>query len=135
MQNLHHQLARLLQLVLLPVPAVLLLLLLLPLLLPGLLSGALGLPLPAAPGPQVLQDGLRLAAIDHLLQPLVLQLVTPEVGLLQAGAVGQRGGQLLQPVVGHIQALEETETAWSAMAAGGPGPAAGRGMAADPLPP
>lgn len=99
MQHLHQQLADGLQLVLLPFPAILFLLLL-PFLLPGLLPGVLALALAAAAGPQVLQDGLGLAAVDHLLQPLVLQLVAPEVGLLQPGAVGQRGGQLRQPVVG-----------------------------------
>lgn len=54
---------------------------------------------------EVVEDGLGLAAVDHLLQTFVGQLVAFEVDVLQLGAVAQFGGDLAQFVVGEIQHL------------------------------
>lgn len=107
-QDPHHHPVQLLLLVFL-------LFLSLPLLLPQLLPpalvrvGAVLCPSPFAFPPQVVQDGLGLAAVDHLLQAFVAQLVALEVDVLQLGAVAQLGGDLAQLVVGEIEHLVETE--------------------------
>ena len=105
-EDLQQQLPDGLRLVALPVPAVLLLRLL-PFPPAGLFAAAVG----AALGAQVFQHGPRLAAVHHLLEAAVAQRIAAQVGVLQAGAVGQGGGQRAQPVVGHVQTLRGGQSA------------------------
>ena len=74
---------------------------------PLLLRTALGLALALTPASraQVVQHGFGLAAVHHLLQALVFQLVAFEVDLLQFGAVSQLKRQLGQLVAGQVQNL------------------------------
>ena len=109
MENPHHHLVQLLHLILF-----LCHLLLLPLLLPfPLVCVATPVRLtPILPFPfssEVVEDGLGLAAVDHLLQSFVAQLVAFEVDLLKLGAVAEIGGDLAQLVVGKIEHLEENK--------------------------
>lgn len=67
----------------------------------------LALSFPSTPDSQVVQHRLSLAAIHHLLQPLVLQLVAFEVDLLQLGAVSQLEWDFAELVVGKVQHLRK----------------------------
>lgn len=103
MKNPHHHLVQFLHLILFGFQSLFLfpLLLLLPLV---RLASTLSLS-PFSLSSEVVQDGLGLAAIDHLLQAFVTQLVASEVDLLQLRAVAHFRRDLAQLVIREIKHL------------------------------